>query len=37
MREQCAALAEGGLDGLMLQWMDVDVLHGLAALAEALL
>ncbi len=32
--EQAAALAEAGVDRLMLQWMDLDDLEGVAALAD---
>ncbi len=35
--EQAAALAEAGVERLMLQWMDLDDLAGVAALAEAVL
>lgn len=37
VRDQCAALAEHGLDGLMLQWMEVDDLQGLEQFARAVL
>jgi len=35
VREQVAALGRAGVQGLMLQWLDLDDLDGLAALAEA--
>ena len=35
VREQVAALGEAGVQRLMLQWLDLDDLEGLAALAEA--
>lgn len=34
--EQAAALADAGVERLMLQWMDLDDLEGVAALAESL-
>ncbi len=36
VREQVAALGEVGVQRLMLQWLDLDDLEGLTALAEAL-
>lgn len=36
VQEQVAALGEAGVQRLMLQWLDLDDLEGLAALAEAL-
>lgn len=37
VREQVAALGEAGVQRLILQWLDLDDLEGLAALAEAVL
>ena len=37
VRDQLGALADAGLDGVMLQWMDVEDLEGLASLGEAVL
>lgn len=37
VREQAEALAAAGVQRLMLQWLDLDDVEGLAALAEALL
>lgn len=37
VREQAEALAEAGVQRLMMQWLDLDDLEGLAALAAALL
>jgi hypothetical protein len=35
--EQLAGLAETGIDRVMLQWLDLDNLDGLEALAKAVL
>ena len=35
--EQCRAYAEAGVQRIMLQWLDLDDISGLEALAQALL
>ena len=35
VRDQLSAWAEAGLDGVMLQWLDMEDVEGLAALSEA--
>jgi F420-dependent oxidoreductase-like protein len=37
LRDQLGELTDLGLDGVMLQWLDVDDMDGLAALAQAVL
>jgi F420-dependent oxidoreductase-like protein len=37
VRDQLGELADLGLDGVMLQWLDIDDMDGLAALAQAVL